>query len=276
MKKTCSLLIVSLLLLYSFSGFALAIKNQYPQRIVSGIPSITEILFSLGLDKEIVGVTTNCNYPPAALKKEKVGRETLSVEKILSLNPDLIVLLYKTQDLDRKHLEAYKLPVISVKTGSYQEIKMTILDLGKLTGKEYLANKVVASMDQKINSINISKERPKVLVLVGWKPLVTIGAHSFINQMVQFAGGYNVASMAKGDYPILSFEEILRLNPDLIILPTNLVNVEKEIYNEARWSGVTAVKNRKVYTVDVDLISRPGPRFADAVIEINKVINRVK
>ncbi len=251
------------------------IKQNSPQRIISGIPSITEMLFALGLDERIVGVTLNCDYPPAALKKVKVGRETLSIETIISLRPDLVVLLKGTQDADIARLKKFNLPVMVIESKNVPEIKSALLALGKATQTEKQSLTLVAAIDREINEAGKIPEKGKirkVLVLVGWNPLVTAAPESFMGEMIELAGGVNVAQGTKGLYPLLGFEQVLKSNPDVIILPDNLVNAAKEIYNDARWQTLSAVRGKRVFLMNADLLSRPGPRVGEAVKKMADLI----
>lgn len=249
-----------------------------PQRIISGMPSITEMLFALGLDDQIVGVTTNCNYPPAARKKEKVGGFFLNLEKVVSLRPDLIVMLESAQDSDIERLVEYGLPVYTVDPDSVVEVVETIEELGLLTGKEGEAEWVAQQMVKRIQAVEekvYGLPRKRVLVIVGYQPLVVVGRDNFINDILNYAGAWNVASEAKAAYPQYSFERLLLEDPDYIIIPEGLVKRE-EISKDSRWRALSAVQNDRILFINDDILSRPGPRVVKAIEEIAEFIHEKK
>lgn len=249
-----------------------------PQRIVSGMPSVTEMLFALGLGDEVVGVTTNCNYPPEALKKEKVGGFFLNLEKVVSLRPDLVVMLEDAQKRDIEKFRAYGLNVYAINPRTVEEVMDSLLELGKVTGKEEKAREVVARMRERINKVRgkhcflwFVLRRPKVMVIVGSNPLVVVGGATFIGDIIKYAGAENVTEKVRGAYPHYSFERLLKDDPEYIIIPRGVIRVE-EMRFDSRWRSLKAVK----IFIDPDIISRPGPRVVEAVEEIDRLINGKK
>lgn len=270
---------------FPLSGSALA-ANPFPQRIVSCMPSITEMLFAIGLDKRIVGVTLNCNYPPAALRKEKVGREVMNVEKIISLKPDLVVMLKSAQPSEIEKLkkrglprQAGGLPVMTIDPQTVHGVMTAIIELGKATGNNQQAEKLVAQMQARLGKVRramgrvqdsparqkIAQRESRVLVIVGVNPLVVVGGNNFIADIIKTAGAKNVAAKLRGPYPQYSFEQLVKDDPDAVIVVKNVVLGEKEIYNDKRLQKLRAVQNKRVLVIDADIISRPGPRVVDAV-----------
>jgi iron complex transport system substrate-binding protein len=264
-------------------------NNPSPQRIVSCMPNITEILFAIGLESRIVGVTLNCNYPAAAQKKEKVGRETINVEKVISLKPDLVVMQGSEQPREIEKLKKRNLPVKVINPQTVDGVMAAILELGRVTGNSRQAGKVVAKMQERLKKVQSPKSKvqsspgglrttnhesrttshaPRVLVIVGVNPLVVAGGNNFIDDVVKTAGAQNAAAQLKAPYPQYSFEQLVRDDPDAVIVAKNVVLGEKEIYNDKRWQKLRAVKNKQVLVIDADTISRPGPRVIDAIEEI--------
>lgn len=253
-----------------------------PQRIVSGIPSITEMLFALDLGDRVVGVTNNCNYPPEALKKEKVGGFFLNLEKIVSLKPDLVVMLEDAQKRDIEKFRAYGLNVYTVNPHTVEEVMDSLLALGKITGKEEKAQALVADMRQRIGKVRgrssflwFILRRPRVMVIVGNNPLVVVGGGTFVGDTVKNAGAENITEKVRGAYPHYSFERLLKDNPEYIIIPSGVVR-EEEIRSDSRWQSLSAVRNKRVLFINADIISRPGPRVVEAIEEIAHFINGQK
>jgi len=251
-----------LLLTLSLALFLPAWSN-YPQRIISGIPSVTEMLFALGLGGRVVGVTTNCNYPPEAKNKEKVGGFTLNLEKIVYLKPDLIIMVEDAQKPEIEKLRKMDLPVLSINPKTVSGVMDSLIQLGKATGEREKAERLVWAMKRRLSAAKPHGLRailnlPKVLVVVGMNPLVVAGGGTFIDDIVKYAGGDNIAEKAKGAYPQFNFESLAQANPDFIIVPKGM------LVKDERWSWLKA----KICYIDADIISRPGPRVVDAVEQI--------
>jgi len=250
---------------------------QAPKRIISCMPSITEMLFALGLNHEIKGVTLNCNYPPAARRKAKVGREIINIEKVTSLHPHLVVMLEDAQKVDIQKLRKFGLPVFTINPHSIAGVRADLLLLGIATSREAEALVLVGAMDERLKSIEEKMQRfklkkKKILVVVGLKPLIVAGPKTFIADILKTAGVDNLASDAKGDYPLYSMEKLIASPPDVIIIPQSLVKKPNEIYNDPKWKQIPAVKQERVLFIDQDIISRPGPRVVEAVEQIAKFV----
>jgi iron complex transport system substrate-binding protein len=240
------------------------------------------MLFALDLGDRVVGVTNNCNYPPEALKKEKIGGFFLNLEKIVSLKPDLVVMLEDAQKRDIEKFKAYGLNVYTLNPRTVEEVMDSLLELGKVTGSGEKAREVVAQMRERINKVRGKNRflwfvlrRPKVMVIVGSNPLVVVGGGTFIGDLVKNAGAENVTERVRGAYPHYSFERLLKDNPEYIIIPRGVVRRE-EIRSDSRWQSLSAVKNKRVLFIDADIISRPGPRVVEAIEEIAHFINGQK
>ena len=270
--------------------------DKPPVRVVSAIPSITEHLFTLGLGDRVVGVDKYSNWPPEVLELVEQGKIvvvgepwTLDVEKIASLKPDLVLMCRGVKPQETQF--APKLEEMSIKTfflmcdaaKNQYDIYMDIRTLGKVFGVEQRAEVVIESIQQKIDSVtsrlvNVTK-KPKVLQLVGppsWG-LWSAGGDTFISWLITTAGGTNIASQYSG-WPRLSPEFILSQDPEIIIIAT--MNVDpKSLFEEVSQSfltNTTAWRSGRVYVLTAeadDMISRPGPRIADALAMISQIIH---
>ncbi|MEE9913180.1 MAG: cobalamin-binding protein [Deltaproteobacteria bacterium] len=243
-----------------------------PGRIVSLAPGITETLYALGLDDEIVGVTTFCNWPVSARAKTRIGGFTNpSLEKIVSLKPDLIL---ATADGNRKEtvqqLERIGLPVYVTNPADTQGVLRSIVHIGAITRREREAEKLVESLQERLNHIALQirhKKKPRVFFQLGLEPLITAGRGTLTNEVIERAGGVNVAGLDTASYPHYSAEGIIGASPDIIIFAP-MVNDEKFAAVKRFWQkfgDVPAVKNNKIYPVDADLINRASPRLFDAI-----------
>ncbi|MBU0634184.1 MAG: cobalamin-binding protein [Candidatus Omnitrophica bacterium] len=237
-----------------------------PRRIVSLAPSLTESLYSLGRGEELIAVTSYCNYPEDARTKEIIG--TLinpNIEKIFSLSPDLILAvrgINRPQTIDK--LKSLGLNVIAFdKCNTYGDIIKSFLELGKLMGTEQKAKEIVNRVDKEVQYISQKvKASPPVSVFweVGARPLVTIGAKAFANEFIRYAGGVNVfAGTSLVIYPRVSREEVLKMNPEVIILVVMGNVTEKEKAYWQKFPELEAAKSGRIYLINADSVCRPTP-----------------
>lgn len=253
-----------------------------PQRIISTMPSVTEMLFALDLGDRVVGVTSNCNYPLEAKKKEKIGGFFLNLEKVVSLKPDLVVMLEDAQKRDVEKFRNFGLPVFTINPHSVTEVMDSLLKLGDATGKKWKAEQLVSAMKSRIAAVKPRRfslpfvlKLPKVLAVVGYRPLIVVGGVTFIDDIIRNAGAENVAGKTRAAYPHYSFEELMRENPEYIIVAEGAIGKE-EIKNDRRWQCLDAVKQGSVLFMNADVLSRPGPRVVDAIEGIARFINEKK
>jgi len=243
-----------------------------PQRIISLAPGITETLYALGLDDKIAGVTTFCDWPAAARTKPRIGGFTNpSIEKIVSLKPDLII---ATADGNRKdtvrQLERIGLPIYVTNPSDTNGILRSILHIGEITNREKEADILVEKLKKRLNNITAQirrKNKPRVFFQIGLEPVVTAGKGTLINEVIERAGGVNVADLDTARYPRYSAEGIMGAAPEIILFAP-MVNDKEFMAGKIFWQkfrGVPAIKNNKLYPINTDLISRASPRIVDAI-----------
>jgi iron complex transport system substrate-binding protein len=238
--------------------------NGTPQRIVSLAPSNTEILFALGLGDKVVGVTDWCDYPPEALEKEKVGSyDTPDIEKIVALNPDLILVAYGTTMEVINSLVGLGLTVFGIKTTDLDDLLNDIRRIGEITDKEIEAQALTSEMAVGIQAVTNQTEeleqRPRVFYIVWHDPLWTAGSGTFIHELIEKGGGVNICGNLTG-YPIISIEEVIACNPEVIVT-SSWPGVYEWAMNETALNVTDARQNDRVYTCDDNLVQRPGPRL---------------
>jgi len=240
--------------------------NGTPQRIVSLAPSNTEILFALGLGEKVVGVTDWCDYPPEALEKEKVGGyDTPDIEKIVALNPDLILVAYGTSMDVINTLVGLGLTVFGIKTTDLDDLLNDIKTIGEITDKELEAYALTSEMESRIQAVTNQteelEERPSVFYIVWHDPLWTAGSETFIHELIEKAGGVNICQNLTG-YTTISIEEVVARNPEVII--TSEWSFEWAM-NETLLEGTDARQYDRIYQGDDDLVQPPGPRLVDGL-----------
>ncbi len=259
--------------------------QSVPQRIVSLAPSNTEILFALGLDDRVVGVTKWCDYPPKV--KELVEEGSLAVvdvlpvkpEQIVALNPDLI-LLYTTADLE--NLKDLNIPILVLDPKTIDDIYNDILIVGKATGTYEKAELLVNQMKKKINDIKESVSplrKVKVAYMCWLQPIWVAGGGTFADSAIKIAGGINVFSSDISGWGVVSPEAVIEKNPDIIIYTSAGLQVSgEEIRYEIKqtFAPTNAAKNDEVYLLIGDassMLERPGPGIFDGIDVLAKIFH---
>jgi len=251
-----------------------------PERIVSLAPNITETLFALGLDKEIVGVTMFSNYPEAAGSKPKVGSFiNISLEKVVSLSPDLIIATANGNKKESvRQMERVGLPVFVINPENFEEIFETVLNIGRITGRKNEANILVGNLQKRIKTIvSLTKnlKKPRVFFQIGINPIVTVGRSTLHNKLIELAGGVNVFGDVAIKYPRCSMEDIIAGKPDIIIVSSMKRGGDfLRIRNKwKKWENIPAVKYDRIYVVESDLIDHSSPRIVDGLEEMARIIH---
>ncbi len=248
-----------------------------PKRIISLSPGITEALFLLGAGDSVIGVTTYCQKPPDAVKKEKIGTLLeINTEKIINLKPDLVIGTGLTSSKDIRKLKNLGINIIIFDISKeFDRLCNIFLELGKIVGKEEQAGIMVAESKKRVVKTQKKVEvlpRKKVFVQLGSKPLFASTKDYFINDLIEFAGGVNIFKDAKSG--LVSREEVVRRNPDIVIITTMGIAGGKEQKSWQKYRTINAVKNKHIYLVDSDKICSPTPvSFADLLEDIVKILH---
>lgn len=265
--------IIILCFVFCTLSLALAASERKP-RYISLAPSTTEILFALDLDEEIVGISNYCNYPDKTKAKEKMGDfSSPNIEKVLSLKPDYIFSTGLEQALVVSKLKELGLKVYMADPSNIKELLDTIREIGAITARKNEAKKLIQDIEARIKKVSSQVElvpqekRPKVFVEIWHDPLTTIGRGSFVDDLITLAGGVNIAYDTKRAYSIFSQEEVVKRNPDYIIIAyMDKESPLKIVQRRFGWHTISAVKNKRVYNdINPDLILRPGPRAVEGL-----------
>ena len=256
--------------------------NEVPERIVSFGPSITEILFALGLGEKVVGVSDFSDYPEAAKDKAKVGNAfSPSIETVVGLEPDL-VLTVEHEQLN-KELETLGLTYLVLDPEDIDGILKNIELVGNVTGKGKEAEDLKGDMTTRISNVrdkaNGATKVSVFFIIDATDPgnPWTAGAGSFINDIIDMVGGRNVAAIITGDWVQMSIEQIVASDPDIVIIQTMMGGVptisKETLEAHPAWKEMTAVKQGKIAFINGDLVSRPGPRIVEGIEEMAKKIH---
>jgi iron complex transport system substrate-binding protein len=249
-----------------------------PDRIVSIGPSITEFLFALGAGPRVVGADDFSDEPPAAKAIEKVGGIKVNFERVVALRPDL-VLSVKFSDGTIEKLASSGLLVIVVDPQSIGDVARTAILLGKAVGAdgEQMSKEVQTQIDAVRARTATAASKPRVYHEIDASDptkIFTVGPGSYIHDLIEVAGGVNIAARAASAYPQLSAEEILRADPEVIVLAAADYSAKPEqVAARAGWSVISAVKNKRFGTIAPNLINRPGPRVGEAADAYARIVH---
>ena len=247
-----------------------------PHRIVSLAPSITETLYAIDDGDNVAGVTDFCNYPPEARKKTRVGGITNpSIEAIVGLKPDLIVLSMEGNVRDDfQKLTGLGIPAFVTNPRTLAGIHKSILDLGRLTGKADTSTRLVHMMQEREDSItSMVTSKQRVMLVVSLQPLIVVGNKTFLSELLERAGGVNIAGSSPSTYPTLSREAVIASDPDVIIVMSEVLADPGELVQLfPEWATLKAFSTHQVYRIDSDLVSRPGPRAVDGLAALYRII----
>jgi iron complex transport system substrate-binding protein len=254
-----------------------------PRRIISLAPNITEILFSLGLDEEIVGVSIHCNYPDKVKDRVRVGSYiSLDFERIVSLKPDLIIATGagNTKEMVER-LERLGFPTFAIFPKKFDDVLRSVAHLGRVVAREKEALSIIQSMKRRKERVveqTRTFARPKVFLQIGESPIVTVGKESFADDLIHLAGGENIAGKDKEMYPRLGMEEILKRSPEVILISSMKPggDYERALREWERWKTIPAVKEGRIHLIDSDLIDRPSPRIVEGLEEMARLIHPEK
>ena len=258
--------------------------EKIPEKIISLAPSNTEIVYALGLEDRLVGVTEYCDYPEAAKEKPQIGGfSTVDIEKVVEIQPDLILATNIHKDEVTPQLKRLGLTVLTLDPKTVDEILEAINLIGRFTGKTEAASQLTTEMKNRIKAVTDKTsalpetQRLRVFYLLWHDPLMTVSSETRIHELIEKAGGTNIAQDLEGGYPTMSLEAVIMANPQVIIAGSGHGTGENLPFQfaltESRLAEVDARQNARVYEIDADLTSRPAPRIVDGLEKLAEFIH---
>ncbi len=246
-----------------------------PVRIVSLAPNITEILFAMGLGEKVVAVSSDSDWPDQTATMEKVGTFWRpNTEAVIAARPDLVIALaFEQQRAVVESLSRLNYPVLTLKLDKIEELPAAIQKIGLATGCGQQADELTKKIDGQLQGLKSrlhSTENVKVLWVIQPEPLRVAGRNTFVNQLIELAGGENAVGPTIQQYPLLGTEGILRCAPQAIIqsaMTTDNLPRQQQAAEAfwSKWPDLPAVKNNKIYVVESDTVLRLGPRLPQGV-----------
>jgi iron complex transport system substrate-binding protein len=252
-------------------------------------PNLTQIVYDIGAQDELVGVTDFCKFPPEARKKEKIGGWiNPNYEKIISLKPDLVLALqFHGQAVD--NLKKLKVPLLVLDCQTVQDILDAYDVLGKRLGHELEARRGKAAIERRLaKAVNRGKKHKPVQVLfvIGHSPgtldqLYGVGPRNFVDELVTLMGGVNILADAKEPYPLVSKEQLIKRDPEVIIdsIPSSEMNPEQLKEEKESWKKfpqLKAVRENHVFTLTQDEFLIPGPTMVGLAEYLSGIFGEVR
>ncbi len=253
---------------------------EQPQRVVTLAASLTEIVFALGQGHRLVGVEQFSDFPAAARELPKVGSYiNPDVERVVALRPDLVLAI---KDGNPYHsvarLEGLGLPVYAVDPRCLQGVITTVVEIGRLLGVAEVAEPVAAQLTarwQRVQRLAAQlPQRPRVFLQIGTTPIVAVGSHTFLDELITTAGGINLTA-GKIPYPRFSQEQVVALRPDIIVITSM---TRGEVFDRVkegwrRWPTLPAARDNRIYLIDSDIVDRPAPRIFDGLEQLFRLFH---
>lgn len=261
--------------------------SPYPS-IVSLVPAMTEIVYYLGLEKQLIGVTEHCNYPEDAKYKYKIGTFAYpELQKILPINPDIVLANKSLHKEIIKKLREYNIKVLDFSYSSLDDVFNMINEIGKICGDENRTVSLVNSLKNRVNNLNNKIKKPRVLRLMSTNPYIVPGTSSFQYDALKLAGAQLMDFKTNDSYVKISMEQIIEFDPEVILFcgikegqyakpKCKGCSAEKPICHRTindiindEWKNIKAVKEGRVYPLSCDILCRPSPRLIDGIEILN-------
>lgn len=244
---------------------------QNPRRIVCTSPEATEILYAVGAGDKVVGLVHGCNYPPATANIPKVGDfSQVSRERVMSLQPDLIITTGHEQERIIKQLEPLGVAVLALMPRDARSVKRDVALIAAVVGEPEGGARVIAELDGDLAWVRERvgrrdpAQRPRVYLEISPEPLMTVARGSFVHDAIEAAGGVNVGADLVRPYCRIDAEAVIASDPEVIILCHDGASPEA-VKRRPGWDTIAAVRTGRVYVADADLILRAGPRWGQGI-----------
>jgi iron complex transport system substrate-binding protein len=230
-----------------------------PRRIVALAPSVTELLYALGVGNRLAGTTAYSDYPPEAARLPRVGDSTLDFERLMALSPDLVVAESITPAEQMRRLRELHLPLLCVDSSTLAGYRDTVRQVAAAVGAEPAGARVLRDLDAALAACrqHARTPRPRVFVEIASRPLMTAAHGTFVDEIVTAAGGMNVFGELDGKYPAVDPEALLARQPQLVVL----TDVKPDEFLSMAGLSVLHAPGVAVQRIDADLLVRPGPRL---------------
>jgi len=247
---------------------------DHPHRVICLIPSVVDIMYSLGAGADVAAISDFTKYPKEALQKPSIGLPlSPSIEAIVALHPDLVLGSGDLNVLESAgSLQRLGIPVFMVDPHGIDGIYASILSIGKALNRETAADTLVAQLRTRVELVKARvarKPKLRVLMAIWYDPVMTIGKKAFIGELIEAAGGRSVTDDIAQEWPEISLESIVSRQPDALLFIKGSKLTAEDLKARPGWEHVKAVQQGRVFYVD-DRIQHPSPVAFDALEDLAK------
>ena len=263
-------------LLIFLAVFFLTPGNTSEIRVISLVPSQTEMIYALGLEDCLIGRSDYCNFPPESQQKPSIGNMELNIEKIVSLRPTLLL---DTNGMHQRYAPLFQqlgLKYVNMPTTSLQQVKEAAMKVADMLGNPQAGRNFSDDWDAQLGKIapDLSEKPVSVYFEIWDTPTQAAGDSSFIGELIRQAGGRNIFAN-QGDYPVVNSETLINEDPEVILLSYPITSLDS-IRKRPGWNTLRAIKQNRLYALDQDLFVRPGPRNLTAVNRLHEIFKKVR
>ena len=253
------------------------VLERAPQKLVSLSPAVTEILFAIGAGEQVIGVSEYCDYPEEALEKPKMGDfMNPNFEVILEAEPDIIFVAAGVQEDFINRFTELGIAVITLDAEDIEQVLTNIKLAGAITDHQQEANLLVEELEERIEAVRtkvfVSSKMPTVFFEVWDDPLMTAGPGTFIHDLIELAGGKNIADDLPEQFAEFSKELLLERNPDIYLI-NNHAHTPEDVKTRPGYAQLKAVQSDMIYAIEDDLVTLPGPRIVDGLEQMAQIIH---
>jgi iron complex transport system substrate-binding protein len=248
-------------------------RPEQVQRLICLAPNLTETVFALGLGDRVVAVTDNDHYPPQVESLPRVGGMQPDYERLLAFHPDLVLLDANLQGQElQARLKGLGLPVLALKTMTLEDLQANLPILGRALGAEKQAAEALEAFQAGLREVERAARSlpraPRVFVEIWGEPLMTAGNTSLVHEIIERSGGDNIYGDLSETYPTISLEDLIRRDPEIILLTTSET---ADLPHRAGWQRLTAVREGRVYKLNPDLVVRPTLRSLEGLRNLVRI-----
>lgn len=250
--------------------------NAAPLRIISLVPSQTEMLFELGYGKQIVGISDYCNFPEETKYIPKIGGLELNVEKIMTLKPNILLDINAMHKKYQLLFSQLNLNYINFNVTTLEDIGIMAEKIVNILGPTAQSSSFLSTWQTRIQELTTTQidYHPRIYLEIWDKPMQAAGSKSFIGDIIRRCGGQNIISDPV-DYPVINSEQIIAADPEIILIAYPHPNLD-QIKKRPGWSHICAIKKNQVHALNQDLFVRPGPRNLQAISILQNIIRNYK
>jgi iron complex transport system substrate-binding protein len=247
---------------------------DHPHRVICLMPSVTDTVYALGAEDDVVGISDFTKYPASALSKPSVGNLiTPSIETILSLHPDLVIGVQPMGPMEATdQLERLGIPIFLVSPHGIAGIFHSVETIGEALNRPQQADALIHNLQQRVEAVKTRTRNlhaPRVFMPVWYDPITTIGKHAFITEIIDAAGGHSITDDLSTEWPEVSLEVVLSRTPDALLLVRGGKTTMEVLESRPGWNSLAAIRSHRVYYVD-DRINFPSPVAIDALEDLAK------